>query len=358
MPERFWVVIIGGGVIGTSVAYHLTELGWTDVLLLEQGQLSCGTTWHAAGLVGQLRASEAGTRLVQYSTQLYERLERETGQATGFRRCGGVTVARTPERMAALARTAATATAYELDCELISPARAAELYPILRTDDLVGAIWLPGDGRANPTDLTAALARGARQRGATIRERTKVTGILVRDGAVTGVRTAAGDVEAEVVVNCAGQWAKQVGELCGVTVPLHSAEHFYVVTDQIEGVHPDLPVLRDPDGYTYFKEEVGGLVVGGFEPQAKPWVAPDEIPEPFEFQLLAEDWDHFSVLMDSALLRLPVLAQTGVCSLGNTLDHTCENGSWLSRDIPKQSRMVAAMIDRQQTKIAADTTSR
>src|SRR6185437_10845404 len=178
-PERFQVVIIGGGVIGTSVAYHLTTLGWTDVLLLEQGQLSCGTTWHAAGLVGQLRASEAGTRLVQYSTQLYERLERETGQATGFRRCGGVTVARTPERMAALERTAATATAYELDCELISPRRAAELYPIMATDDLVGAIWLPGDGRANPTDLTAALARGARQRGATIRERTKVTGILV-----------------------------------------------------------------------------------------------------------------------------------------------------------------------------------
>jgi 4-methylaminobutanoate oxidase (formaldehyde-forming) len=335
VPERFRVVIIGGGVIGTSVAYHLIELGWTDVLLLEQGQLSCGTTWHAAGLVGQLRASEAGTRLVQYSTQLYERLERETGQATGFRRCGGVTVARTPERMAALARTAATATAYELDCELISPARAAELYPILRTDDLVGAIWLPGDGRANPTDLTAALARGARQRGATIRERTKVTGILVRDGAVTGVRTAAGDVEAEVVVNCAGQWAKQVGELCGVTVPLHSAEHFYVVTDQIEGVHPDLPVLRDPDGYTYFKEEVGGLVVGGFEPQAKPWVAPDEIPEPFEFQLLAEDWDHFSVLMDSALLRLPVLAQTGIKKFYNGPESFTPDNQFILGEAPE-----------------------
>jgi len=335
VSERFQVVIIGGGVIGTSVAYHLTELGWTDVLLLEQGQLSCGTTWHAAGLVGQLRASEAGTRLVQYSTQLYERLERETRQATGFRRCGGVTVARTPERMAALARTAATATAYELDCELISPARAAELYPILRTDDLVGAIWLPGDGRANPTDLTAALARGARQRGATIRERTRVTGILVRDGAVAGVRTAAGDVEAEVVVNCAGQWAKQVGELCGVTVPLHSAEHFYVVTDQIEGVHPDLPVLRDPDGYTYFKEEVGGLVVGGFEPQAKPWVAPDEIPEPFEFQLLAEDWDHFSVLMDSALLRIPVLAQTGIKKFYNGPESFTPDNQFILGEAPE-----------------------
>src|SRR5712692_3364270 len=179
LPCRARVVIIGGGVIGTSVAYHLTLRGLADVLLLEQGQLSCGTTWHAAGLVGQLRASESGTKLVQYSTQLYDRLEEETGLATGFRRCGGVTVARTADRMMALRRTAATAEAFGLECELISPQRAAELYPIMETCDLVGAIWLPGDGRANPTDLTAALARGARMRGVTIRERTRVTGIAV-----------------------------------------------------------------------------------------------------------------------------------------------------------------------------------
>src|SRR5580658_5929215 len=213
---RARVVIIGGGVIGTSVAYHLAQLGWTDVLLLEQGQLSCGTTWHAAGLVGQLRASENGTRLVQYSTQLYDRLEQETGLATGFRRCGGVTVARTPERMAALRRTAATAEAYQLECELISPERAAELYPIMNVADLAGAIWLPGDGRANPTDLTYALARGARDRGVAVRERTRVTGILHSGGAVTGVRTDQGDVEAEVVVNCADQWATAVGAMCEI----------------------------------------------------------------------------------------------------------------------------------------------
>jgi glycine cleavage system aminomethyltransferase T/glycine/D-amino acid oxidase-like deaminating enzyme len=312
LPSRAQVVIIGGGVIGTSVAYHLTALGWTDVLLLEQGQLSCGTTWHAAGLVGQLRASEAGTRLVQYSTQLYERLEAETGQATGFRRCGGVTVARTADRMIALRRTEATALAYGIECEVISPSQAAARYPLLRTDDLVGAIWLPGDGRADPVDLTAALARGARRRGAQIRERVRVTGVSAADGRVTGVHTDAGFVEAEIVVNCAGQWAKQVGALAGVTVPLHSAEHFYVVTQPIAGVHPDLPVLRDPDGYTYVKEEVGGLVVGGFEPRAKPWVSPDELPYPFEFQLLSEDWEHFSILMDSAVHRLPVLGQTGI----------------------------------------------
>jgi glycine cleavage system aminomethyltransferase T/glycine/D-amino acid oxidase-like deaminating enzyme len=322
LPSRAQMVIIGGGVIGTSVAYHLTLRGVTDVLLLEQGQLSCGTTWHAAGLVGQLRASESGTRLVQYSTQLYDRLEAETGLATGFRRCGGVTVARTGDRMTALRRTAATAEAFGLECELISPRRAAEMYPIMDVSDLAGAIWLPGDGRANPTDLTAALARGARMRGATIRERTRVTGIAVSDAsrtgpAVTGVRTDHGDVEAEIVINCAGQWAKQIGSMCGVAVPLHSAEHFYVVTDQISGVHRDLPVLRDPDGYTYIKEEVGGLLVGGFEPDAKPWVAPDELPYPFEFQLLGEDWEHFATLMDSAIERIPVLASTGMKKLYN-----------------------------------------
>ncbi len=312
LPSRARVVIIGGGVIGASVAYHLAGLGWTDLLLLEQGQLSCGTTWHAAGLVGQLRATESGTRLVQYSTELYSRLEEETGQSTGFRRCGGVTVARTPERLTQLRRTAATAEAFGLDCELISPVRAGQLFPMMDTADLCGALWLPGDGRADPADLTAALARGARSRGAAVRERTRVTGITAAGGAVTGVRTGEGDIEAEVVVNCAGQWAKQVGALAGVNVPLHSAEHFYVVTGQVEGAHRWLPILRDPDGYTYFKEEVGGLVVGGFEPQAKPWVSPDELPRDFEFQLLDEDWEHFSVLMESALHRIPVLHDTGI----------------------------------------------
>src|SRR6266851_3129173 len=338
--ERSRVVIIGGGVIGTSVAYHLAERGLTDVLLLEQGKLSCGTTWHAAGLVGQLRASESGTRLVQYSTQLYDRLEAETGLATGFRRCGGVTVARTADRMMALRRTAATAEAFGLECELISPQRAAELYPIMDVSDLVGALWLPGDGRANPTDLTMALAKGARMRGATIRERTRVTGIAVADDSragrtVTGVRTDEGDVEAEIVINCAGQWAKQVAAMCGVTVPLHSAEHFYVVTDEVSGTHRDLPVLRDPDGFIYVKEEVGGLLVGGFEPDAKPWVAPDELPYPFEFQLLAEDWDHFAILMDSAIERIPALASTGMKKLYNGPESFTPDNQFILGEAPE-----------------------
>jgi 4-methylaminobutanoate oxidase (formaldehyde-forming) len=311
-PDRAEIVIIGGGVIGTSVAYHLARLGRTDTVLVEQGHLSGGTTWHAAGLVGQLRATESGTRLVQYSARLYSELEQETGLATGFKRCGGVTVARTPDRMVQLQRTAATAEAYDLECQLLTSSQAKERYPILRHDDLVGAIWLPGDGTANPVDVTASLARGARSRGVQILEETRVTGVSVRDGRVAGVVTDRGSIEADVVVNCAGQWAKAVGGMAGVNVPLHSAEHFYVVTDRIDGVHRDLPILRDPDGYTYFKEEVGGLVVGGFEPQAKPWVAPDQLPYPFEFQLLDEDWDHFSVLMDSALNRVPALQQTGI----------------------------------------------
>ena len=335
LPERAQVVIIGGGVIGTSVAYHLTKLGSRDVVLLEQGQLSCGTTWHAAGLVGQLRASESGTRLVQYSTQLYAELEAETGLSAGYKQCGGVTVARTQDRMIQLRRTAASAAAYDLECELLDPQEALQRYPVMRTDDLVGAIWLPADGKANPTDLTMALAKGARQRGARVFERVRVLDVLSTDGRVSGVRTDAGDIEAEIVVNCAGQWAKQVGAMAGVNVPLYSAEHFYVVTETIEGVHTDLPILRDPDGYTYFKEEVGGLVIGGFEPEAKPWVAPDAIPYPFEFQLLEEDWDHFEILMNNALLRIPALEHTGLKKLYNGPESFTPDNQFILGEAPE-----------------------
>jgi 4-methylaminobutanoate oxidase (formaldehyde-forming) len=316
LPSRAEIVVIGGGVIGCSVAYHLTRLGRPDVLLLEQGRLSGGTTWHAAGLVGPLRATEAGTRLVQYSAELYAALEAETGFATGYRNVGGVVVARTEDRMTQLRRTAANAVAYDLDCEVISPERAQELWPPMRVDDLLGALWLPGDGKVNPADLTQSLARGARQGGARVVEKVRVTGFDVAHGPngarVTGVRTDQGSVECEVVVNCAGQWAKALGDLAGVTVPLHSAEHFYVVTEEVPGTHPDLPIMRDPDGWTYFKEEVGGLVVGGFEPDAKPWRAPSDLPHPFEFQLLEEDWEHFAPLMEEAVTRIPALAETGI----------------------------------------------
>jgi heterotetrameric sarcosine oxidase gamma subunit len=335
LPTRAHVVIVGGGVIGTSVAYHLTRLGITDVVLLEQGQLSCGTTWHAAGLVGQLRASESATRLVQYSTQLYAELEHETGLSAGYKQCGGVTVARTEDRMVQLRRTAANAAAFSMECELLTGEQALEHYPVMRVDDLVGAIWLPGDGKANPTDLTLALAKGARQRGARIIEKIRVTDILTRDARVSEVATDAGHIESEIVVNCAGQWAKLVGAMAGVNVPLHSAEHFYVVSERIDGVHPDLPILRDPDGYTYFKEEVGGLVIGGFEPEAKPWVAPDRIPYPFEFQLLEEDWDHFEVLMNSALLRIPALEVTGIKKFYNGPESFTPDNQFILGEAPE-----------------------
>ena len=335
LPTRAQIVIIGGGIVGSSVAYHLSKLGRTDVVLIEQGQLSSGTTWHAAGLVGQLRATESGTRLVQYSAKLYESLEAETGLATGFKRCGGVTVARTPDRWIQLQRTLATAEAYDLACELLTPNQAKEMYPILEISDLIGAIWLPGDATANPVDVTASMARGARQAGVKIVEKTRVIGITTQRGAVTGVETDQGFVEADIVVNCAGQWAKAIGAMCGVNVPLHSAEHFYVVTEHIEGVHRDLPILRDPDGYTYMKEEVGGLVVGGFEPEAKPWVAPDQLPYPFEFQLLDEDWDHFSILMDSALNRIPALHHTGIKKFYNGPESFTPDNQFILGEAPE-----------------------
>ncbi|HEX8663820.1 MAG TPA: FAD-dependent oxidoreductase [Beijerinckiaceae bacterium] len=341
IPSSAEIVIVGGGVVGCSVAYHLAEMGRRDVVLLEQGRLSCGTTWHAAGLVGQLRAHQNMTRLVQRSIDLYSRLEAETGLATGWKQCGSIIVARTPERMTLLRRVAASATAQGVPCEVISVKEAAERYPVMATDDLLGALWLPSDGKANPADVTQALAKGARMRGARIFEKTKVTGIRVKDGRASGVETAHGPIEAEVVVNCAGQWAKAVGRLCGVTVPLHSAEHMYVVTGKIPGVHPDLPVMRDPDGYIYVKEEVGGLLVGGFEPVAKPW-ATDGIPEPFEFQLLPDDWDQFQILMENALVRVPALHDAEIKTFVNGPESFTPDNNFIIGEAPELKNFFVA----------------
>ncbi|KAB1070286.1 GcvT family protein [Methylobacterium planeticum] len=305
-PTQARTVIIGGGIVGTSIAYHLVGLGHRDVVLLEQGRLSGGTTWHAAGLVGQLRQQASLTRMIRYSTGLYERLEAETGLATGWKRCGSLTVARTPERMTVLARNVASARAQGVEIEMLDAAEAGRRWAPMRHDDLLGAVWLPGDGKANPSDVTAALARGARLGGARILERTGVRAIETAGGRVRAVVTDQGRIACETLVIAAGQWSRQVGALCGVAVPLHAAEHMYIVTDAIPGVTPDLPVMRDPDGYIYFKEEVGGLVMGGFEPQAKPW-GMDGIPENFEFQLLPDDWDQFEILMENAIRRVPAL---------------------------------------------------
>jgi sarcosine dehydrogenase len=316
LPTQARVVIVGGGIMGCSTAYHLAKLGWKDVVLLEQGRLSGGTTWHAAGLVGQLRSYQNLTRLIRYSTELYSKLEAETGLATGWKQCGSLSVARTEERMVLLRRSAAMANAQGVDCEPLTPQQAGEKYPIMRTDDLVGAVWLPGDGKANPADITQALAKGARNGGVRIFEKVRVTGIDTKDGRVTGVQTTDGAIKAEIVVNCAGQWARQLGRKVGVTVPLYSCEHMYIVTEKMEGVPRDLPVMRDPDGYIYFKEEVGGLLMGGFEPEAKPWNK-DVIPDDFEFGMLPDDWDQFQILMDNALIRVPSLEKTGIKTFMN-----------------------------------------
>ena len=319
-PTQARVVIIGGGIMGCSTAYHLIKHGWKDVVLLEQGRLSGGTTWHAAGLVGQLRGFQNLTRLIRYSTELYGNLESETGLATGWKQCGSLSVARTEERMTYLRRNAAMANSQGVACEELTPAQAGEKYPIMRTDDLVGAVWLPGDGKANPADITQALAKGARNGGVRIFEKTRVTAIDTEDGPtgkrVTGVQTTQGLIKAEIVVNCGGQWTRQLARTIGVTVPLYSCEHMYIVTEKMENVPRDLPVMRDPDGYIYFKEEVGGLLMGGFEPEAKPWDK-DVIPDDFEFGMLPDDWDQFQILMDNALIRVPSLEKTGIKTFMN-----------------------------------------
>src|SRR5262249_50767985 len=329
-------VIIGCGIVGCSTAYHLARLGWREIVLLERGAISCGTTWHAAGLVGQLRSYANMTQLIRYSTELYTSLEQETGQATGWKRCGSLSVARNAERMIQLRRTASMAKAFGVEAEVIDVVDAARRWPLMRTDDLVGAVWLPGDGKGNPADITRALAKGARQLGVAIHENVKVTGVSVLDGAAVGVTTSAGDVTCEVVVNCGGLWAREIGRLCGGTVPLHPVEHMYLVTEPFD-VPSDLPVLRDPDGHVYFKEEVGGLAMGGFEPVAKPWLSRD-IPDDFVFSLLPEDWQQFDVLMRNAIVRAPTLETARVRRLINGPESFTPDNQFILGEAPEVRR--------------------
>ncbi len=337
VPSHARAVIIGGGIIGTSVAYHLTRLGWREIVLLEQGSLSGGTTWHAAGLVGQLRSTANFTRLIRYSAELYERLEAETGKATGFRRCGSLSVARTEERMIQLRRNAAMARGFGIEAHEIGLDEAKRRYPLLRTDDLVGAVWIPSDGKGNPADITQALATGARARGARVLEKIRVTGVTLRAGAVAGVETSEGAIATDVVVNCAGIWARELGRLSGVTVPLHACEHMYMVTEPIAGVAPDLPVMRDPDGHIYFKEEVGGILMGGFDPWAKPW-GMQGIPADFSFGTLPEDWDKFEVLMKNAIQRVPALETAPVRLLMNGPESFTPDNYFILGEAPEVRR--------------------
>ncbi|WP_026617877.1 GcvT family protein [Ensifer aridi] len=319
IPKKARVVIIGGGVSGCSVAYHLSKLGWTDVVLLERKQLTCGTTWHAAGLIGQLRASQNMTRLAKYSADLYVKLEAETGIATGMRQNGSITVALTEERREEIYRQASLARAFDVDVHEITPSEVNELYPHLNVSDVKAAVHLPLDGQCDPANIAMALAKGARQNGATIIEGVKVTSVLQKEGRVAGVTCEQNGesftVETENVVNCAGMWGRELARQSGVTVPLHACEHFYIVTEAIPGLSR-LPVLRVPDECTYYKEDAGKMLIGAFELKAKPW-GMDGIREDFCFDQLPEDFDHFAPILEMAVNRMPMLETAGIHTFFN-----------------------------------------
>jgi 4-methylaminobutanoate oxidase (formaldehyde-forming) len=340
-PKQARVVIVGGGIVGCSLAYHLSLRGWSDVVLLERRQLTCGTTWHAAGLVGQLRATYNLTRLAQYTTGLYAGLEQETGQATGFRQTGSIAIATNSARFEELRRGASMAKCFGLDVHTLSASEVGTLWPGVRIDDVVGGVFLPKDGRTNPIDTTQALAKGAKSRGVQIFEDTPVEEILLENGRAVGVRTAQGEIRSEFVVNCAGMWAHDLGARAGTTVPLHAAEHFYIVTEPMAGLSASMPVLRDPDGCAYFKEDAGKLLVGWFEPVAKPW-GMQGIPKTFCFDQLPDDLEHIEPLLHAAMHRTPALAHTGINLFFNGPESFTPDDRYLLGETPEVRNLYVA----------------
>ena len=341
IPAKARAVIIGGGVVGCSIAYHLGKLGWTDVVLLERKQLTCGTTWHAAGLIAQLRATQNMTRLAKYSQELYFGLEEETGVATGFKRNGSITVALTDERMEELRRSAAMARAFGVEIDEIGPSDIQSRYPGLKVDDAVGGVWLPKDGQADPVNITQALAKGARNFGVKIIQGVKVTDIHQTDGRASGVMTDQGPIEADYVVNAGGMWAREIGAKAGVAVPLHACEHFYIVTEGIDGLTSNLPVLRVPDECAYYKEDAGKILLGAFEPNSKPW-GMNGIPEDFEFDSLPEDFDHFEPILERAVERLPVLAEAGIQTFFNGPESFTPDDRYILGEAPELKNFFVA----------------
>lgn len=320
IPTKARAVVIGGGVSGCSVAYHLAKAGWTDVVLLERRKLTSGTTWHAAGLIGQLRGSANMTRLAKYSADLYRGLEAETGVATGMRQVGSISVALTAERHEELLRQATVARIFDVEVHEISPAEAKAKYPHLNIDGVVGAVALPLDGQCDPANIAMALAKGARMRGAKIFEGVLVTKVTTSGGRVTGVdyETAEGPahIEADVIVNCGGMWGRDLALQNGVTLPLHACEHFYLITEPVAGLDPMTPVLRVPDECAYYKQDAGKMMLGAFEPKAKPW-GMEGIRKDFEFDTLPEDWDHFMPILEHAMNRMPLFQTAGIHTFFN-----------------------------------------
>ncbi|MFN0116407.1 MAG: FAD-dependent oxidoreductase [Paracoccaceae bacterium] len=328
LPAHAQVVVIGGGIIGCSTAYHLARDHKADVVLLEQGKLTSGSTWHAAGLVGQLRSSASITRVLKYSVELYKGLAAETGLETGWKMTGCLRLATTPDRWTEYRRLATTARSFGMEMELISPAEVKRMWPLMDVSDLIGASWLPTDGQASPSDITQSLAKGARMHGANLHEGVRVTGFRMDGPRITHVVTDKGEIGCETVVNCAGMWARQVGAMAGVNVALQPVKHQYIVTEKIAGLSPDAPTLRDPDRRTYFKEEVGGLVIGGYEPDPQPWVTGD-VPSDWEFRLFDDDWDHFGQHLTQAIARVPALETVGVKQMVNGAESFTPDGNFI-----------------------------
>ena len=338
LPTHAQIVVIGGGIIGCSTAYHLARDHKADVVLLEQGKLTSGSTWHAAGLVGQLRSSASITRVLKYSVELYKGLAAETGLETGWKMTGCLRLATNEDRWTEYKRLATTARSFGMEMHLISPDEVKRMWPLMDVSDLVGASWLPTDGQASPSDITQSLAKGARMHGAKLVEGVRVTGFGMKENRITSVQTSAGEIACEKVVNCAGQWARQVGEMVGINVPLQPVKHQYIVTERIEGLAADAPTLRDPDRRTYFKEEVGGLVMGGYEPNPQAWTTGD-VPDDWEFRLFDDDFDHFEQHMDQAIARVPVLAEAGVKQMINGPESFTPDGNFILGSAPECPNM-------------------
>jgi 4-methylaminobutanoate oxidase (formaldehyde-forming) len=328
MKDLARVVIIGGGITGCSIAYHLTEMGWKDVVLLDKGELTSGATFHAAGLVGQLRASVNITKMLKYSIELYSRLERETGQHTGWSEVGGLRIASSKDRMEELRRSAAMAKTFGLPMELISPKEACDLFPVMEKKGIVGAAFLPTDGQIDPSGVTYALAKGARDREATIYTETRVAGITLKNGAIYEVLTEKGKIKTEIVVDAAGIWAPEIGKMVGVFIPIIPMEHQYIITKPIGGVRKGMPTMRDPDLLVYFREEVGGLIMGGYEHNPIPW-ALDGIPRDFTKTLLKSNYEHFEPLSSLAMKRVPCIGEAEIITLLNGPEAFTSDGDFV-----------------------------